>query len=74
MLSSTEEEKSIQQVIQASLVDSKPTGISIENNAQPPASAQSITNGRMEDDIFLDLIREEDDSMIDEVVRRPLED
>jgi hypothetical protein len=74
MLSSTEEEKSIQQVIQASLVDSKPIGISIENNAEPPPSAQSTTNGRMEDDTVLDLSGEEDEGMIDEAVRRSLEE
>ena len=67
-------EKYSTKVIQASLVDSKPIGISIENNAQPPPSAQSTTNGRMEDDIVLDLTGEEDEGIIDEAVRRSLEE
>ena len=74
MLSSTKEKKSIQQVMQASLVYSKPIGISIENNAQPPPSAQSTTKGRIEDEIVLDLTGEEDECMIYEAVHRSLED
>jgi hypothetical protein len=60
----TVKEKNIQQVIQASLLDSKPIGISIERNAQLPPSAQSTINGRMEDAIVLDLTGEEDETTL----------